>query len=365
VISSAIGGTFTASNYTITYTNGSLTVGLKGLNITANDLSKDYGNTLSFAGTEFTSSGLVNSDAVNSVTLTSAGAAASALASPPTYPIVPAAAVGAGLSNYSIAYVNGNLTVKNYAPVLVSVAGPGGPVGLGSPVTVTGNFTDHGVVGDHYVISSTWTNGASSLSVPSVDAATYNGNAGTLSITAPTTIATGVYTVSITVTDRFGAVSDTLKIDQYVVVYDPTAGFVTGGGWIMSPTGAYVTNPSLTGKANFGFVSKYKRGQSTPDGDTEFQFQAAGFNFKSTSYEWLVIAGGKAQYKGSGTINGSGDYFFMLTAVDGNLKGGSDTFRIKVWNKTTLDVIYDNGLNAADSADPTTNLGGGSIQIHQ
>jgi hypothetical protein len=55
----------------------------------------------------------------------------------------------------------------------------------------------------------------------------------------------------------------------------------------------------------------------------------------------------------------------MLTAVDGNLKGGSDTFRIKVWNKTTLDVIYDNGLNAADSADPTTNLGGGSIQIHQ
>jgi len=151
---------------------------------------------------------------------------------------------------------------------------------------------------------------------------------------------------------------------QYVVVYDPNAGFVTGGGWINSPAGAYTANPTLSGKATFGFVSKYKKGQSTPDGDTEFQFQAAGFNFKSTSYEWLVIAGGKAQYKGSGTINGGGDYFFMLTAIDGDLKGGPDTFRMKVWNKTTLAVIYDNQITASDTADPTTPLDGGSIQIH-
>ena len=26
---------------------------------------------------------------------------------------------------------------------------------------------------------------------------------------------------------------------RYVVVYDPSAGFVTGGGWIVSPPGAY------------------------------------------------------------------------------------------------------------------------------
>jgi len=135
---------------------------------------------------------------------------------------------------------------------------------------------------------------------------------------------------------------------------------VTGGGWINSPAGAYTQSPSLAGKATFGFVSKYKKGQSTPDGDTEFQFQAAGFNFKSTSYEWLVIAGSKAQFKGSGTINGSGDYFFMLTAVDGS----PDTFRMKVWDKVTLNVIYDNQILSSDSVDPTTTLGGGSIQIH-
>ena len=38
-----------------------------------------------------------------------------------------------------------------------------------------------------------------------------------------------------------------------------------------------------------------------PSGATEFQFQAGSFNFKSTSYEWLVVAGAKAQYKGAGT----------------------------------------------------------------
>jgi hypothetical protein len=151
-----------------------------------------------------------------------------------------------------------------------------------------------------------------------------------------------------------------------LAVYDPSAGFVTGGGWITSPTGAYPSSPSLSGKATFGFVSKYKKGQTTPDGDTEFQFHAAGFNFKSTSYEWLVIAGSKAQYKGSGTINGSGDFFFMLTAVDGDLKakGSPDTFRMKVWNKTTLAVIYDNQMGLSDTSEPVTTLGGGSIQIH-
>ena len=89
-------------------------------------------------------------------------------------------------------------------------------------------------------------------------------------------------------------------------------------------------------------------------------------NFKSTAYDWLVIAGTKAQYKGSGTINGSGDYGFMLTAIDGDLKskGSPDTFRIKIWDKTTGATIYDNLMSAPDTADPTTTLGGGSIQIH-
>jgi hypothetical protein len=154
---------------------------------------------------------------------------------------------------------------------------------------------------------------------------------------------------------------------QFVVVYDPSAGFVTGGGWIDSPKGAYTPDPLLTGKANFGFVSKYKKGATVPTGQTEFQFKVANLNFHSTSYQWLVIAGAKAKYKGSGTVNGSGDYGFLLTATDGQMNGGGgvDKFRIKIWDKTTEEVLYDNQLSDPDDGDATDAIEGGSIVVHK
>ena len=94
-------------------------------------------------------------------------------------------------------------------------------------------------------------------------------------------------------------------------------------------------------------------------------FSAAGFTFHSSVYDWLVVSGAKAQYKGSGTINGSGDYKFILTAIDGQLNGGGgvDKLRMKAWDSATGTVAYDNQLSASDGADPVTVLGGGSISI--
>ena len=45
--------------------------------------------------------------------------------------------------------------------------------------------------------------------------------------------------------------------------------------------------------------------------------------------------------------------------------GGIDKFRIKIWNKGTVEVVYDNQMDALEDADPTTALGGGSIVIHK
>jgi hypothetical protein len=89
-------------------------------------------------------------------------------------------------------------------------------------------------------------------------------------------------------------------------------------------------------------------------------------NFKSTSYDWLVIAGANAKYKGVGTINGDDGYSFMLTAHDGALNGGADydTFRIKIWETSSEDVIYDNMASEDDNSNAGTVLGGGSIVIH-
>ncbi len=149
----------------------------------------------------------------------------------------------------------------------------------------------------------------------------------------------GIYDVCLTVSD--GVESDTKY--SYAVVYDPEGGFVTGGGWISSPAGAYAGDTSLAGKANFGFVSKYKKGAQAPTGNTEFVFQAANLSFHSSSYQWLVVnqGGANAQFKGTGTINGAGDYKFMLWAGDGE----PDIFRIKIWEELLGEeiVYYDNG----------------------
>jgi hypothetical protein len=174
-----------------------------------------------------------------------------------------------------------------------------------------------------------------------------------------------VYAVSVTVTDDDTGF-DAEPSPSYIVVYDPSAGFVTGGGWIDSPAGAYRPNTALTGKANFGFVSKYKAGANTPTGETEFNYKVADFNFHSTLYDWLVVAGPLAQYKGTGTINGVDGYSFLLTATDGQVNGGGgvDKFRIKITKDGV--VVYDNKMSSDDSMSSslTQEISGGSIVIH-
>jgi hypothetical protein len=115
-----------------------------------------------------------------------------------------------------------------------------------------------------------------------------------------------------------------------------------------------------------GHVAKYQKGQQKPDGNTELQFQAAGMNFKSQSYEWLDVAGTRAQYKGVGTIDGAGSYGFLLTAIDGDADGTKqpNVFRKKVWLLSTGAIVYDNQMGASDPGDPTTLLDDGSIVIH-
>jgi len=86
------------------------------LTITADSTSKTYGETVTFAGTEFTEFGLVtaNGDTITSVTLTSAGATPTAQVAGSPYAIVASAAVGSGLSNYTITYDDGTLTVNKH-----------------------------------------------------------------------------------------------------------------------------------------------------------------------------------------------------------------------------------------------------------
>lgn len=174
----------------------------------------------------------------------------------------------------------------------------------------------------------------------------------------------GVFDLTLTVDDG----TNTVSSSTMVVVYDPDGGFVTGGGWIYSTAGdckaAFLCDTAASGKANFGFVSKYHKGANIPTGNTEFNFKAAGLHFQSQQYDWLVVnqGGTNAQYKGTGTINGlfapNGEPFkFMIWAND-NDPSGNDTFRIKIWYEDNTEIpVYENGSDQ--------DIGGGNIKIHK
>jgi hypothetical protein len=247
------------------------------------------------------------------------------------------------------------IVVNNLAPSISSVTGPSGPIALGSSIAVSASFSHVGTQ-DTHTCTFSWDDGTSTTV-----------SAGSSSRSATHVyLAAGVYTVGVSVAD------DDNEIDasefRFAVIYDPSAGFVTGGGWVSSPPGAYASIPDLAGRATFGFVSRYQKGATVPTGQTEFHFQVADFNFHSIVYDWLVISGARAQYKGTGSINGSGSYGFLLTATDGDVVGGGgdDRFRIKIWDAAG-GVLYDNvpgDGDDIDSANPQI-LGGGSITIHK
>jgi len=228
-----------------------------------------------------------------------------------------------------------------------------------NPLTVKASFTDPDNGPWTYTIN--WDDGSSPSSTGSATPAPSTFQA-THSYANP-----GVYTINVCVKDGTGA-SGCAQV--WIVVYDPNGGFITGGGFINVGAGSYTADPTLSGRANFGFNSQYKKNANVPTGETEFNFQVGNMNFHSTAYTWLVVSGWKAQYKGTGTINGSGNYDFTLTAYDGDIAGGGgyDKFRIRITGANNGNaVIFDNrnGLPTdMDTADPQA-IDGGSIVIHK
>jgi K(+)-stimulated pyrophosphate-energized sodium pump len=172
----------------------------------------------------------------------------------------------------------------------------------------------------------------------------------------------GVYNLKVHGSDELGNVAAEKSIT--LIVYDPD-GTAKGDGNIKSPIGAYTANSTLTGKATFRFEAEYQKGETAPTGQADFTFATADMNFKSTGYDWLVVSESEARLKGSGTINGSGKYGFILIVADGvKSSGKARKFRMKIWDKTTGKTVYDNNLGYPEDIAPTTEISDGKVDIN-
>jgi hypothetical protein len=249
-------------------------------------------------------------------------------------------------------------TIVNVAPQVEAPIVPAAPVQLGTQVNVSATFADPGTGDAPFSAAIHWGDGTTTGAT-----ITESGGAGTAAGSHIYAV-DGMYMVTIEVTDKDGGLGMSEPAD--VVVYNPEAS-VSGRGTIDSPPGAYAADGGMTGSARFSFVSRYRKGATVPSGRTDFVFRIADFRFVSAAYDWLVVAGPRAQFKGSGTVNGAGDYGFMLTAIDGDQPGGDgeDRFRIKIWDRVTGNVLYDNESGMLDDGDPATRLTRGRIVIRK
>jgi PKD repeat protein len=240
--------------------------------------------------------------------------------------------------------------VRNVPPTITgdTVNYPSGPVKVSVPITASAAFTDPGILDTHTALWQ-WGEGRSSPG-------TVSETLGSGSIANSHSYArAGLYTVGLTVTDKDGGVDSTTK--GYMVIFDPNAGGLSASGTLATRAGECALKPTASGTANLRLYAKYGVGGSPAISATmSFTFPAGGLNFALTSPSYLVVVGSMAFFEGTGTLAGrAGSYGCQVSVVDGQVAGGGgvDKARVRIWNRGTGQVVYDNQpglvqLNAAN-----------------
>jgi len=172
----------------------------------------------------------------------------------------------------------------------------------------------------------------------------------------------GIYKLQMNLTDQTGITSWTNTnddLEEIVVIYDPNGGFTNGGGWFNSQAGAYKADPTAIGKASYGFTVNYFKNATNPKGEVQFELKVGNFEFNALNFDYMVVQGAKAQFRGTGkVIGGQSGIGFTMTVIDGQLDGtGTDKVRMKIYNKASGEIYYDNQPNASDAANPVNLVG--------
>jgi probable HAF family extracellular repeat protein len=208
-------------------------------------------------------------------------------------------------------------------------------VEVGTPFDGRVSFAGSDTTARHYV-SWSWGDGSGAQAGQASEGKGSGHATGSHSYAAP-----GIYTISATVTDLGG---NSTTVARKIIAYDKAGGVVRGSGSFLSPHG---TRPALragAGQATFSFIAATPFGSKATAAKAELQFGIDTSTFRSKSLKAVTLQGGRAQFEGSATMNGDGDYRFTLTTT----AGGNQSARLglKVWYVdpvTRAEVVdYDN-----------------------
>ncbi|MDN3687135.1 hypothetical protein [Cyclobacterium jeungdonense] len=249
------------------------------------------------------------------------------------------------------------VTVTNNAPMIIgALKALVGSIPVGTTVTVSDVVTDNNLA----AASWHWSDGSVSPATLVFDSTTE-----TYLVRGERTFEnSGTYTVELRVADLCGVTA--AHSYQHIFMVDGSdRGKVIGVGSIYSPRGAYTADASLTGSARF-LVSFHNHNKSKPIGSVLFRFGRANLNFWAWDLDWMSIEGAAVQLRGEGRINGRGRYGFFLSLVDAAMqKGGRDRLRIKIWERYSGRVVYDNEIGSPENAIPGRALSWGGIGVYQ
>ena len=247
------------------------------------------------------------------------------------------------------------VTVHN-APPQVSITSPTPwqVFRAGTPVQVTAPFTD--AANDTHTCEVSWDDSTTTHSIPTNRVCNQT----------HTFTSAGMYTIEVAVTDDDGG---TGTAEVMIVVYDPEGGFVTDGGVITSPAGAFPAGPEHVGKLITQATLKYLPGENGPvPGNRRIAADLEGgeMRLESTGIEWLVVTPtGKVAVKGVGTVGGQAGFGFLFYGDD-----DPDGLRLVVWKlgDTTVpnnQIIYDNLPSNYDLDESgLTGMTSGAVEIH-
>ncbi len=146
---------------------------------------------------------------------------------------------------------------------------------------------------------------------------------------------------------------------RFLIVFDPAGGFTRGSGF-------YTVPGQGNRKAHYTFDASYPVGVVVPNGAVRLWIPGGEMSFESSSIELLVVSGNRAQFWGTGTLNGTAARF-RITAVDGNVNhdGVADAIRVELWDVSGARLLYDTQPGAPQDAPVTTPTEGGNIQVRR